>query len=346
MRLQLEIMKSSDDESLFAWANRDSSLYPRTGLLATSPAAFEGSGYILTGPSRSKTPYSMTNKGLHISLMLIPVFEALERGILITSLLNDPWFNTKREDDFVAPLTCKIQPKIPGQHVSTGQHNVILRFGKASEGNGSISYTRIFSDRLEHCPSDAVPSQLLEHQIFIPQPRYLQRPNLEKIVSKFTIRAEHSFGYDFGFSSYIGDSRQLNYSRIKMGGPTDKVDPELEPIIDIVLQSYLIRPSQLFVEFKGLNGPRGLKEGFVLGIWGQLRAARLVVGIVLLAPNRKSLREISNEARKLFPLSRDRDTLTFPSAHVLSAALRKQVDRNGELMYVVDLDLKSLLGDI
>jgi hypothetical protein len=347
MRLQLEIMKSSDDDSLFAWADPKVGFYDfRSGLLAPSVEAFESSGYILTGSSRSTTPYSMTNKGLHISLMLIPELDALGRGILVTSVHRDAVM-FQECDLFVAPLTCYSELENLGNKVFTGEKQVVICLGRVFAGNGQVSYVRVCSDRLEQCTSDAVPSQLLEHQIFIPQPRYFQwQPNSEEIVSKFTVRAKRSFRYDFGFSSYTGDSRQLNHSRIKMGGPTDKVDTELEPIIDTVLESYLIRSSKLFVEFKGLNGPRGLKEGFVLGIWRDLPATGLVVGIVLLAPNRKSLTEISNEAPKIFQFPRDRDTLTFPSAHVLSAALRKQVDRNGELMYVVDLDLKSLLGDI
>ena len=66
-RLQTEIMKISDDESLFAWTSDD--LY--SGLLAERPSYFAGSGDIVAGTlSRgvSRPPYSMTNKGLEIAL--------------------------------------------------------------------------------------------------------------------------------------------------------------------------------------------------------------------------------------------------------------------------------------
>jgi hypothetical protein len=68
-RLQLEIIKSSPDQSIFAWrANRESS-----GLLAESPLDFADSGAFLPGNPFTKKgttvlPYSMTNMGLSINL--------------------------------------------------------------------------------------------------------------------------------------------------------------------------------------------------------------------------------------------------------------------------------------
>jgi hypothetical protein len=88
VRLQLEILRTSDDESIFAW-NLDR-FYPEStvlrglpssGLLAASPKHFMDSGRVR--PLKRKDhgidlfrgdnqPFSMTNKGLHISLPLIP----------------------------------------------------------------------------------------------------------------------------------------------------------------------------------------------------------------------------------------------------------------------------------
>ena len=66
-RLQLEIIASSDDESIFAW--RDPELV-QSGLLARHPAAFEGSGDILSLKFQAlrRSPYHMSNKGLSIDL--------------------------------------------------------------------------------------------------------------------------------------------------------------------------------------------------------------------------------------------------------------------------------------
>ncbi|CZR65466.1 uncharacterized protein PAC_15366 [Phialocephala subalpina] len=69
LRLQLEIMRSSDDESLFAWKDSQGS---NGGLLARSPTAFQHSGNVFRLDYDYDTPaYSMTNKGLRIEARLL-----------------------------------------------------------------------------------------------------------------------------------------------------------------------------------------------------------------------------------------------------------------------------------
>lgn len=72
IRLQIEIMRSSDDDSIFAWRDHGFPDY-RSGLLARSPFAFMGSGGIKIGLDRCPVPYSMTNKGLQITLRIPPL---------------------------------------------------------------------------------------------------------------------------------------------------------------------------------------------------------------------------------------------------------------------------------
>ena len=69
IRLQLEITRISDDETIFAW---DSPFAMDTGLLAPSPVEFRNSGDIrqITFDKR-RTEYSMTNKGLRLTLLLL-----------------------------------------------------------------------------------------------------------------------------------------------------------------------------------------------------------------------------------------------------------------------------------
>jgi hypothetical protein len=71
-RLQEEIMKNSDDHSLFAWrASPDQCLRFR-GLLAESPSEFAGSrDFIPFRVSNISVPYSMTNKGLRVELGIV-----------------------------------------------------------------------------------------------------------------------------------------------------------------------------------------------------------------------------------------------------------------------------------
>lgn len=73
IRLQGEIMKISDDQSLFAWEMTDHGLWVHQGLLAESPAAFHSCTNIVH-PERklNRIPYSMTNMGLSIEMLMIP----------------------------------------------------------------------------------------------------------------------------------------------------------------------------------------------------------------------------------------------------------------------------------
>lgn len=68
-RLQEEIMRVSDDHSLFAWVQH---LAPR-GLLAPSPAAFHGAGNIVPWNPFApyNRPFTITNKGIHIEAPFI-----------------------------------------------------------------------------------------------------------------------------------------------------------------------------------------------------------------------------------------------------------------------------------
>ena len=64
LRLELEILRNSDDESIFAWTSKRS----QYGLLALWPDSFEGSAHILRHECFVRPPYSMTNKGLEFNV--------------------------------------------------------------------------------------------------------------------------------------------------------------------------------------------------------------------------------------------------------------------------------------
>jgi hypothetical protein len=70
IRLQEEIMKHSDDHSLFAWSSTDDGY---RGLLAKSPSDFGDCSNIVRAMFKSnRVPYSVTNMGLSIELPMIP----------------------------------------------------------------------------------------------------------------------------------------------------------------------------------------------------------------------------------------------------------------------------------
>jgi len=70
IRLQLEIIEKSDDESIFGW---QASKFPNQGsVLAEGPEDFSDSRNVVPIRLRRQTPsYSITNKGLYISLPLL-----------------------------------------------------------------------------------------------------------------------------------------------------------------------------------------------------------------------------------------------------------------------------------
>jgi hypothetical protein len=85
IRLQEEIMKDSDDQSLFAWIQPQEPFKELRGLLADSPAEFAFSGDIVPVRNLVKSnPFSKTNAGLRISLPLSPLTE-------IGKQENDPY---------------------------------------------------------------------------------------------------------------------------------------------------------------------------------------------------------------------------------------------------------------
>ena len=70
-RLQHEIVKISDDESIFAWEDRYA---VESGAFARSPTAFHRSGDLVSVkfPHLERPPYTVTHRGLAIELPLVP----------------------------------------------------------------------------------------------------------------------------------------------------------------------------------------------------------------------------------------------------------------------------------
>ncbi|KAI3320470.1 HET-domain-containing protein [Xylariaceae sp. AK1471] len=95
-RLQLELISSSTDQTIFAWRG------PRgtSGLLADKPLDFVDSGdiYAMIGQGSLPLPYSMTNSGLSINLPL------------------QPMQGHGNENNFIAFLQCCRCTNIPGTY--------------------------------------------------------------------------------------------------------------------------------------------------------------------------------------------------------------------------------------
>jgi hypothetical protein len=102
-RLQLEIIRNSSDESIFAWGQESGNRVPestlwRYGLLAEDPRPFRESGDIV-GEFSFRPPYMMTNKGLQIMANLMSPSKYMAR----TEVLG----NDGKSPNWVLTLHCR-----------------------------------------------------------------------------------------------------------------------------------------------------------------------------------------------------------------------------------------------
>ncbi|KAK7908454.1 hypothetical protein PG985_015757 [Apiospora marii] len=85
IRLQEEVMKRSDDQSLFLWKKKEQSYTTYLGLLAPSPREFVDTPDVVFAEDLSEDrPYASTNKGISIRLTLVPY--EYEPDVYIASL--------------------------------------------------------------------------------------------------------------------------------------------------------------------------------------------------------------------------------------------------------------------
>ena len=86
-RLQEEIMKVSDDHSLFAWESSDH----YDNILATSPAAFSKSSKIISMDSSSNLRGAITvnNKGVHLKLRLVDIYRPAPQLAILPCAVED-----------------------------------------------------------------------------------------------------------------------------------------------------------------------------------------------------------------------------------------------------------------
>ncbi|KAH8668706.1 heterokaryon incompatibility protein-domain-containing protein [Xylariales sp. PMI_506] len=89
IRLQEEIMRTSDDHSLFVWRSEEPSSSSYTGLLARSPRNFIASRNIAAVDTlQDDRPFSSTNKGIFLRLNLMPHHRNIEEPDVYVALLN------------------------------------------------------------------------------------------------------------------------------------------------------------------------------------------------------------------------------------------------------------------
>ncbi|KAF9629070.1 putative het domain-containing protein [Lasiodiplodia theobromae] len=86
IRLQEEIMKETDDETLFAWIDKDASPQSLHGLLAKRPAHFADSGDIVPFDTNdAREVFTKTNQGIQITLPAVKHWAVWEAALNCTS---------------------------------------------------------------------------------------------------------------------------------------------------------------------------------------------------------------------------------------------------------------------
>lgn len=166
-RLQLELLKVSDDETIFAWLPQrcDDEAQP-FGILAESPRDFMYSGHIEWRPSAHLTPYIYTNRGLQLERPYVSIRDKRKREFW-QEMMIDP---TRA----IVKLACRaIPPASPNGRPSSSSDREVLAVA-LREIDGSW-YRVKCTDHI------FIPARLREEpsrRFYLPQSHDLRRRNI------------------------------------------------------------------------------------------------------------------------------------------------------------------------
>ncbi|KAL1625571.1 hypothetical protein SLS56_007230 [Neofusicoccum ribis] len=157
IRLQEEIMRASDDESLFAWVDRGADPDVLYGLPAKSPAWFaEARGIERSDERYAHPPFSMTNKGLHIQLPLVHgIFSSDVRGELGALI------NCRPDSAQNMTLGIAMTPTDAREQYARIKANTLLSYHEATEAKDRIQSMYVRQDMSSLQCQQLDPSHLL-----------------------------------------------------------------------------------------------------------------------------------------------------------------------------------------
>ena len=190
LRLQTEIIKISDDESIFAWAEPRKLL--TCGLLAQSPTAFKSSLNIYLEPLTTAArfivdtklgfPFSMSNRGLQISLYLL---HEKRDGTFVPVKSQSPvsvGINVR------APLRC-FTTTILGNHIE--EHVISVRLNKRIHGYSRSNCGEIYTIRQSGLPTD----DIFLHTVFVtPRDSLIRSPGMAQTIT-LSLEDVHKNGF-------------------------------------------------------------------------------------------------------------------------------------------------------
>lgn len=163
LRLQEELMKSSDDQSLFAWTDRAAARDPEIagGLLAPSPSAFAYSNAIMPYQDwEPRKPFMMTNRGLHIQLHLTPLRGDGFDGVFAAAL-DCPAPPDYEDSSFLAIYLRKLSGGDGGSDVDDEPHYARVRLGQFGKIQQRGKLTWIYVR--QHAPPAPLEQGLFPH---------------------------------------------------------------------------------------------------------------------------------------------------------------------------------------
>ncbi|KAM3075370.1 hypothetical protein ACMFMG_007190 [Clarireedia jacksonii] len=229
LRLQLEILSSTDDDSLFAWEDFHGA---SGGLLANSPILFSDCGDIQRRDfDHERPPPTMTNQGLRIELLLTP------------RLIQSPrlsWFgflpgsaSANAETNFLAPLNC-----IRKSRAGTNQH-LLISLQKSSNNQ----HRRVGLESMDQTHLETIKDHLTRKIVYVKQQQH--RPIVQFDTSTFsrTILIKTRILEESGFQ--ISEK----YLRATKGAFW-----KIEPDIGIVLKCFLLEADHVTAAILFTNG--------------------------------------------------------------------------------------------
>jgi hypothetical protein len=299
-RLQEEILKNSDDQSLLAWTaswsdkDRTGSL---RGPLAEHPIEFRDASHIVPLPGVPDT-YSLTSSGLRIDLLLVPSnYLSFQRGV---------WgvLRCHYENDFTGPLAIPLEPQPwKGNWVYARRRAGLITIDRSKLTNHDIFQNGPFVLKnqahprnqtitihrnpqrwntdcgdlhLENWPTDCTLIKAIPEERWDPESRIMVSDNydvtrvfiFEHVISK--TRFAIVFGYSFRFPEpTIGMVKVFELDPDMLYSPPWLHDGESEPSIDMEWseEDYQVDP-ELWFRRKGLlQGVRAaLRKGHIMGV--------------------------------------------------------------------------------
>jgi hypothetical protein len=186
-RLQAEILKESDDESIFAWWTDNFYFHePESNLLATSPKAFWHSANVKPWSfDRDAKPYALTNKGLQLERPLVDLTEwaGERRDCLKPNLQIQRIYATSSQSRklYAIALNCFVVSAKGPKNVFIARDTPVFLLLRP-DADTSNSYFRVWHDYMEMRPEpDATEQMYKRHDrqiIFVKRARWLTAGNV------------------------------------------------------------------------------------------------------------------------------------------------------------------------